>query len=243
MLLGLIRRNRALISEEMGRARYQELSAVTKSRIDVTEALLAAHARGRVLDVGCGHMPFRASVLRHAASYEGLDVEARAEGVTYVSDAVTMTGVPRDAFDTVLCLEVLEHVPDPRGVLASIASVLRPGGTLILTVPHLSRLHEEPHDYYRYTGYGLRALADAAGLEVVSIAAHAGVLSFLSHQLSTVVCGLTWGIPGLRQLAYQANRFLIVRPSLFLDRALRLGRFFPLGYSLVARRPEAQRTR
>jgi SAM-dependent methyltransferase len=226
----------------MGRSRYQDLSAVTRSRIEVTEALIAAHARGRVLDVGCGHMPFRESVLRHADSYEGLDIEPRVEGVTYISDAVAMTGVPRAAFDTVLCLEVLEHVPDPRGVLDSIAQVLRPGGVLILTAPHLSRLHEEPHDYYRYTGYGLRALSAAVGLEVVAISQHAGVLSFLSHQLSTVVVGLTWGLPGVRQLAYVLNRLLIVRPSLWLDRVLGLGRFFPLGYSLVARKPTTQRT-
>jgi SAM-dependent methyltransferase len=237
MLLETIRRNRALLSDEMGRARYQDLSAVTRSRIDVTETLIAAHARGRVLDVGCGHMPFRESVLRHADSYEGLDIEARVAGVTYLSDGVAMTGVPRGAFDTVLCLEVLEHVPDPRGVLDTIAQVLRPGGVLILTAPHLSRLHEEPHDYYRYTGYGLRALSAAVGLEVVAIAPHAGVLSFLSHQLSTVVVGLTWGLPGVRPLVYGLNRLLIVRPSLWLDRVLQLDRFFPLGYSLVARKP------
>jgi 2-polyprenyl-3-methyl-5-hydroxy-6-metoxy-1,4-benzoquinol methylase len=238
MLLETIRRNRALLAHEMGRSRYQDLSAVTRSRIDVTEALIAAHARGRVLDVGCGHMPFRESVLRYADSYEGLDIEARVDGVAYISDAVRMTGVPRGAFDTVLCLEVLEHVPDPRGVLDSVAQVLRPGGVLILTVPHLSRLHEEPHDYYRYTGYGLRALSTAAGLEVVAITSHAGVLSFLTHQLSTVIVGLSWGIPGLRQVAYAINKLVLVRPSLWLDRVLELGRFFPLGYSLVARRPQ-----
>jgi SAM-dependent methyltransferase len=241
MLLETIRRNRALLSDEMGRARYQDLSAVTRSRIDVTETLIAAHARGRVLDVGCGHMPFRESVLRHADSYEGLDIEARVAGVTYLSDGVAMTGVPRGAFDTVLCLEVLEHVPDPRGVLDTIAQVLRPGGVLILTAPHLSRLHEEPYDYFRYTSHGLRALAQSAGLEVVELAGHAGLLSFLSHQLSTVVCGVTWGVPGLRQVAYQLNRLFIVWPSLWLDRALGLGRLFPLGYLLVARAQPAGR--
>jgi SAM-dependent methyltransferase len=240
-MLDLIRRNRARISEEMGHARYRDFSAVTRSRFDVTERLLAMYARGRVLDVGCGHMPFRDSVMRHAGSYEGLDVEARAEGVTYISDAVSMTGVPRSAFDTVLCLEVLEHVPDPRAVLASIASVLKPGGMLVLTAPHLSRLHEEPHDYFRYTSHGLRALAQSAGLEVVELAGHAGLLSFLSHQLSTVVCGVTWGIPGVRQVVYQLNRLFIVWPSLWLDRVLRLGRLFPLGYLLVARAQPAGR--
>jgi hypothetical protein len=63
------------------------------------------------------------------------------------------------------------------------------------------------------------------------------VLSFLTHQLSTVIVGLSWGIPGLRQVAYAINKLVLVRPSLWLDRVLELGRFFPLGYSLVARRP------
>ena len=81
----------------------------------------------------------------------------------------------RDAsFDTVLCLQVLEHVPRPWRLLDEIARVLRPGGALVLTAPHIWGLHEEPRDYYRFTPFGLRHLSDAAGLRVVAVKALAG---------------------------------------------------------------------
>ena len=70
------------------------------------------------------------------------------------------------SFDAVFMMEVLEHVPEPQQALSEIRRVLKPGGRLILSVPFIFPLHEEPHDYYRYTKYGLaymlRAFADVS---------------------------------------------------------------------------------
>ncbi|MHB1297042.1 MAG: class I SAM-dependent methyltransferase [Gemmatimonadaceae bacterium] len=240
-LLGLIRRNRAALADAIGAGRYENFSAANAGRFGATRAVIERHARGRVLDVGCGHMPFRASALASADTYEGLDVEARAEGVTHLGDAQDMTAIPNDAYDTAFCFEVLEHLPRPGRALAEIARVLRPGGTLLLSAPHLSRLHEEPHDYFRFTRHGLRVLMEDAGLEPVEIAPHAGLLSFLAHQLSTVVLGLVWPMPGVRQVAYVLNRLLLVWPVLWLDRLLDRNGLFALGYIAVARKPTASR--
>jgi hypothetical protein len=48
-------------------------------------------------------------------------------------------------------------------VLAELHRVSKAGGTLVLTAPHLSRLHGAPGDYSRLTAYGLRLLAEKAG--------------------------------------------------------------------------------
>ena len=58
--------------------------------------------------------------------------------------------------------------------MREIARVLKPDGCLILTAPHIWGIHEEPHDYYRYTPFGLRYLAERAGLHVVEVRALAG---------------------------------------------------------------------
>lgn len=236
-VLERIRENRARLSEAQGQGRYRWSSASTASRFQETERMIAEFARGRVLDVGCGHMPFRDAILAHAEAYEGLDVEARIQGVTYETDAGAMIGVPPEMFDTVLCSEVLEHVPEPGRVLEAIRKVLRPGGHLLVTVPHLSRLHEEPHDYFRYTGYGLRAVLEKAGFEVIQVEPRAGLFSFLSHQASTLLMGATWGIPLITTVAYQLNRFLLVQPAIWADRLLDRRSLFPLGYTAVARKP------
>lgn len=236
-LLERIRRSRASLSEEIGEGRYEDFSALNASRFRHTRRCIAAHAAGRVLDVGCGHMPFRSDVLLHAETYEGFDVERRTEGVEHVGDVQDMEGIPDEAYDTVLCLEVLEHVPRPDRAVRELTRVLRPGGRLILSVPHLSRLHEEPSDFYRYTRYGVRRLLACADLDEVEIAAHAGLFSFLAHQASTVLLGLAWPVPGLRQVAYGLNRLLLVRPPLWLDARLDASGLFAAGYLAVGFKP------
>ena len=146
-------------------------------------AAVRNHARGRLLDVGCGARPFADLLDRHSERSVGVDPDrarygpAAGSGPRRLPEAwASGLDLPfRDAcFDTVLCLQVLEHVPRPWRLLDEIARVLRPGGALVLTAPHIWGLHEEPRDYYRFTPFGLRHLSDAAGLRVVAVKALAG---------------------------------------------------------------------
>lgn len=193
------------------------------------------HAHGAVLDVGCGAMPYRDAVLRAARSYDGLDVEERHAEVRFVAPVTDMAPVESSSYDTVLCSEVLEHVSAPDQALSEIARVLRVGGKLILTVPFLGRLHEEPHDYARYTEHGLRVMCERAGLKVEEIRTTGSLGSFLGHQLSTGIVGATWHVPLLRWIFFGANVALVVVPSMLMDRLLGpLRSKLPLGYVLVA---------
>lgn len=72
---------------------------------------------------------------------KGLDVKADAARLPLAADR----------YRAVLCSEVLEHVSDPRPILAEIYRVLQPGGTALLTVPFMFRQHADPADYGRYT--------------------------------------------------------------------------------------------
>lgn len=152
----------------------------------------APRARGRLLDVGCGERPYESWFRPFVTDYVGIE-QATTFGATAAgsrSRADVMYGggtLPfRDGvFDTVLSVQVLEHTPHPGPLVAEMARVLAPEGLLILAAPFQFRLHEQPHDYYRFSPHGLRQLCDDAGLEVLEIAAQGSLWSVVGHKLNS----------------------------------------------------------
>jgi SAM-dependent methyltransferase len=112
---------------------------------------------GRVLDIGCGMQPFRHMLGPRVDHYVGVDRPGELTRPTIVGSAEALP-VPDATFDVVMCTMVLEHVVDPRKVLAEARRVLAPGGRIVLTVPGVWPTHEAPHDYWRFTRFGLEEL-------------------------------------------------------------------------------------
>lgn len=196
---------------------------------------LARHARGRLLDAGAGTLSARHRAVPFCAEYRSLDVQATHSDLDYRADIQRMP-IPDGRFDTVLCLSVLEHVPDPAQALREIFRVLAPGGKLIAVVPHLAYLHNEPHDYYRFTHYGLRALLERAGFRILTLEPAGGFGSFLQHLAATVLVGLTYRIPLLWPMTFSCAR-LTSRVALWLDARTDRRKLFALCYVAVAEKP------
>lgn len=137
-----------------------------------------------VLDAGSGRAPYR-DLFAHAR-YETADFMA-VKGKTYTEQdyVCDLAAIPvEDArFDHVVLTQVLEHIPEPRAVLAELHRVLKPGGTLWLTAPLFYAEHEKPYDYFRYTQFGLRHLLEGTGFTVREVAWMEGYLGTLSYQL------------------------------------------------------------
>ena len=128
---------------------------------------------GACHDVGAGEAPWRC-LLGPSATYLGLDTcEANEFGMHKQNDVIYYNGgtfpFGDASFDNLLCIEVLEHVPDPVAFISELARVIRPGGTLVLTIPWSARLHHVPHDYTRFTPYALERLFTHAGFSPVKI--------------------------------------------------------------------------
>ncbi len=77
--------------------------------------------------------------------------------------------LPEASIDSALCTEVLEHCPNPTAILPEVCRVLKPGGSLVLTLPFLWPLHKVPHDWCRYTPFALRELLTNAGFQVCDL--------------------------------------------------------------------------
>lgn len=144
----------------------------------------AHYARGWLLDIGCGGLPYR-DLFKHVERYIGLDVPPDGQ-VNVYGDGMALP-FRRAVFDTVLCNEVLEHVPEPFMLLEEAARVLKPGGVLLLTTPQTWGLHLEPYDFYRYTKHGLRYLVEKCRLEVVEVIPTCGLWATLAQRLADTV--------------------------------------------------------
>jgi SAM-dependent methyltransferase len=144
---------------------------------------LLARPHLRVLDLGCGTGGLLAHLQADAAASRlvvGADRSQEAlrfcgrRGLRSVACAET-TRLPFRAstFDLVLLLDVLEHVHDEAALLGEIRAVLRPGATLLVSVPAYQFLwsaHDEAlHHVRRYTAPRLRRALDAARFEIVRL--------------------------------------------------------------------------
>jgi hypothetical protein len=107
---------------------------------------------------------------------------------------------------------------------------------LIFSVPHLSHIHGAPSDYYRYTRYGIGALCDSAGLEILSIEATCGLVAFLAHYASIVLMGTVGLLPVLRWPIWLLNYIAFVLLPGVLDRLVGLPAVFPRDYVVLARK-------
>lgn len=130
------------------------------------------YAKGTVVDIGCGRMPYRERILARAGRYIGVDSPSTAKlykgkvKPDIFADA-TRIPLPDRSADTVLLFQVLEHLPDPQAALTEIERILKNGGYLILSTIQSYPVHDEPHDFYRYTRYGLEHLVKKSGLKIV----------------------------------------------------------------------------
>ena len=104
----------------------------------------------------------------------------------------------------------------PGRALAEIARTLVPGGALLIAAPHEWEVHQAPHDYFRYTRYGLAYLLEKAGFEVREMRAAGGYFRLLARRLLN---GLQFFTGGVRWLLFLPAAILLVPPALILPLA------------------------
>ncbi len=139
------------------------------------------------------------------------------------------------AFDAALHIVTIEHLREPGRALAEIARALAPGGVLLVAAPQEWEVHQAPHDYFRYTRYGLAYLLETAGFEQLEIRPSGGYFRLLARRLLN---GLQFFTGGFRWLLFVPAAILVVPPALilpFLD-SLDRDRNFTLGYICTARK-------
>lgn len=217
-----------------------------RGKAAIAEMLLARWASGkRVLDIGCGTGAFSKRLAENGYGVTGLDSSPLAleycgkRGLTDVvaGDAATLP-FPDDSFDTVIALDILEHLDDDRAAFAEWMRVLAPGGVLLITVPALSLLwgpqDEKLHHKRRYTVSSLRdALDNIMKVERVS---YFNTLLFVPVLISRMVFR---AFPGLLRNRDELDMTSPILNSLLgrifcLEARYLAHRNFPIGVSVLA---------
>ena len=169
-------------------------------------------ASGVFLDFGCGGQPYRTLFEPRVTGYLGADI-APAAGVELDITFAPGESLPLadGSIDTILSTQVLEHTEDPESYLRECRRLLNPTGCLIITVPMQWRHHEVPHDYLRFTRFGITHLLGRNQFRVEVIQPCGGMFALVGQIL----------VNSLAERGVLRNRLLIQlinRISLALDR-------------------------
>jgi SAM-dependent methyltransferase len=198
------------------------------------DSRIKQHVAGRMLDLGCGRVPFYGAYRDFVTTCTCVDWNA-GDHVDIECDLSAPLPLADGAYDTILLSDVLEHIPDPELLWREIARVIAPGGKVIVNVPFIYSIHEQPHDYYRYTCYALERFVKVNSLRMVELTTTGGVVEVLmditGKMLAKVpVAGKTLaaGVQGAT-LAFGHTRIGRKVADVSATR-------FPLGYFLVAQR-------
>jgi SAM-dependent methyltransferase len=179
------------------------------------------------LDLGCDKSPYRELIETRGFVLKTLDIDA--DSSPDFVGSVEATGLPDGFADLVLCTQVLEHSLNPERGVKEIHRILRAGGYLIASAPHVWFYHPHPSDNWRFTQEGLTRLVISAGLEPVELLSQGG--SALTYfQINNF---LLYGILGkVGAPAYLVNNLI----GKFADRLFQ-NSLFCLNFTLLARKP------
>ena len=137
------------------------------ARILLKQAIiqLAPAGHGRVLDIGASSYLRYKHLFKNATTYTTLDIA----GTPDLIGSITAIPAPDAQFDSIVCTQVIGDVFELHRAFAEMHRVLVDSGTALISENLFYPLHDEPHDFWRFTPYSLRALAERAGFTVLDI--------------------------------------------------------------------------
>jgi SAM-dependent methyltransferase len=142
---------------------------------------------GAILDLGCSSGSFLQSLPSGSWELSGIEMSAESARIAeassgakvFVGEVLEASFVP-ESFDVITCFDVLEHLYEPRKVMARVAEWLKPGGVFYVLVPNIDSAEarvfgsywhglELPRHLFHYCPASLKLLAESAGLQQVSL--------------------------------------------------------------------------
>lgn len=214
-------------------------SRMTVSQVsDCYNRHLADHCRGRLLDLGCGKAPYYGLYRTLVDDICCVDWQQSVHGNSHIDKHADLTKplpLEDESFDTILLSSVLEHIPTPMNLWLEMHRVLRRGGKVIMNVPFMYWLHETPHDFYRYTEFALKKMAEDAGFKIVVLESTGGAPVVLVDVLGKMLGGVPFLSAVITQCSYVCMS-LFLKTRLGKNLNARTAYTIPNGYFMVVQK-------
>lgn len=135
--------------------------------IDVfIENTILNHKNNLILEIGPNNKPNEK--MSKENTVETLDI-CNNEYITYIADITKDNNIPKERFDVIYCIDVLEHTYEPWEALNQIYKLLKKNGILYLSLPFQFRIHGPIPDCYRISEYGLKYLLKKYNFEIIKM--------------------------------------------------------------------------
>jgi SAM-dependent methyltransferase len=212
---------------------------ITQINARYYDQYIKKYAEGRLLDLGCGQIPLYIAYREHVQENICVDWENslhRNEHLDFEGDLSKKLPFKDSEFHTIILSDVLEHLPEPGLLWNEMNRLLAPGGRIMMNVPFYYWIHEQPHDYYRYTEYALRRYAEISNFIVLDLEPIGGAPEILAD----IIAKLSIRIPFIGEyiaMFVQWFTLLFGRFQLGKNLSNATKHKFPLGYFMVVEKP------
>ena len=193
-MFNLTRAWQSLNQTTIGNDAYWHIAVQNEAALRDTLPLIRSFVKGITLDLGAVKLAWRASLLSSAKTYHSADFTPEHPDLDMLFDVTRPFPLESETFDSVFCYSVLEHTRKPWLVLPEIHRILKPGGIAVISVPFVFYLHGEPHDYFRFSKYGVAHLAREAGFSIETMTMNGGIFHFLMNMPSIVLSSILFSL-------------------------------------------------
>ncbi len=193
------------------------------------------HVKGKLLDLGCGKVPLYLAYRDFTTEVTCVDWPNSLHKNIYLDHEMDLNmplSFIENSFNTIILSDVLEHLRKPELLISEAFRVLAPGGKLLMNVPFYYWVHEEPHDYFRYTRFALRSMAEDAGFTVLYLEETGGAPEILTDIISKLVVKIPFVGKVSASIIQNITNFFL-KLSFGKKGSKKTAGKFPLGYVMI----------
>ena len=196
------------------------------------------YVSGKLLDLGCGMAPLYCVYKNYAQEITCVDWGKPMHENSFLDfeqDLNQNLEIESNTFNAIILSDVLEHIRKPEILLHETYRVLQKDGVLLMNVPFFYWLHEHPFDYFRYTQYALRSMAEDCGYTVIELKPYGGAPEILTD----ITAKLVKNVPVVGKylaMALQKMTWLLVQTKWGKHISAKTAQNFPFGYVMIAKK-------